>query len=278
MSSVGGQEPQDTQQQGQTPAAPASTNDQASLVEQELPQGDQFDRAYVEKLRNEAAGYRTKARDLESFMESSGGRERLERLVEATTTEEGVFSLFVEAGKKLGLGINELQSLFAGGAGDDEDEDDDDTDDKPLTRRELEQLLEQKLEQEVRRPLTQQRQEQAIAEGERAVVQTLDQLGVTDDDDRRLIMRLAEDFAPPDGDPRAYDPRVLAESIRKAHEHFETLQSRYGERYVQRKRQTTTNPLTGGGGGSPTMVLPKEPKNVQEAIDMIRHQQARQED
>jgi len=50
-----------------TTAAPATTEAETSVLDMELPGGmQQFDRSYVEKLRNEAAANRQKARDAEA--------------------------------------------------------------------------------------------------------------------------------------------------------------------------------------------------------------------
>src|SRR5258706_1239406 len=81
-----------------------------------LPEGvDQFDRKYVEELRRREANYRVKARDLSKEVEGFGGLDTVKTATEMyqqLQTDDGVIAMFIEAGRALGLGVKDLESLF----------------------------------------------------------------------------------------------------------------------------------------------------------------------
>jgi hypothetical protein len=249
------------------------------VLEGEL-QGDQFDRAYVEKLRGEAAKYRTNAREWEQFVERNGGKDYVERLVGSTRTPEGVMALWTQAGQALGLSMDDMNALVQGqplsrsgkaalAAAAEETEDDD----HPITKKELENYL-REMSERVTAPLEAQRQQDMASAGARTIFQTLDNLGVTNDEDRSDIIMLAEqigkDMGVYEGGPREYDPQALEESIKAAHELFNTRNERRAQDYLKRKREASEAPAGMGGGSSAAFELPAEPKNTAEASKMMR--------
>jgi hypothetical protein len=71
-------DPADAPAAVETPAAPATPETPAAPaddVDAPLPEGDKFERAYVEKLRREAAGYRERAKAAERYTSAFDGYE-----------------------------------------------------------------------------------------------------------------------------------------------------------------------------------------------------------
>lgn len=252
-------------------------------LEAELTE-EQYPKSALQKVRQEAARRRTEARDLKTFIDSLGGREYVERLVSATRTPEGVEQLFKEAGRARGIPDETLESILSGkspvpGTGPKPDAEGEDDDDQPLTKKEL-KALEQRMKEEIARPLSQQRVADLAANGARTINETLEKLGVTDLPDKKRVMRYVGEFMPEAGSPQEFDPEVLAQAVRDGHKAYEDDIEAVTKTYLGRKREATSTPAglgTGSNGSAPTFQLPKEPRNSKEASEALAAWVAKQD-
>lgn len=178
-----------------------------------------------------------------------GGRDEVEQatnLYRSLGTEQGVTRLFVEAGRSLGVDPARLEALFsddpqaaADALGDDEDLD------LPLTKREVLDML----KEQVHAPLAQQREEEQMQVVAQGLNSTLDQLEVTDPENRDTILRMADKFITED---QLLDPRATAAAVQKAHTAWKAQVEAEVQRIVQTKAATheaLPTPLSGGGAG-----------------------------
>lgn len=243
--------------------------------DEELPSGDQLPRSVAEKARRQAAKYRTERNELKTFVDGLGGKEYVERLITATRTTEGVAQIFKEAGRAFGISDEVLAKLLSGesvvpATKPQEGSDDDDDDDTPLTKAEL-RKLKKELQDEIQKPLSQQRTADLAAQGARVIHQTLEELGADTDTDKRRVMRYVSDFMPEAGSPDEFDPVILAEAVRKGHEAFEKDFEAASKGYLSKKRQAAGAPggLGNAGAEAPTFKIPKEPRNSKEASEAL---------
>lgn len=240
---------------------PAAEADPAWAEPDEIGEGvQQFERAYVEKLRGQAADYRTRARDLHEKVETWGGTERVEQAVKFLTdagTEEGTIKLFIEAGQALGLGFDKLESLFdkVDAAAAAEVEAAAPADDDVLTWKEARELL----QKEVLEP-AQRAQEQTIINTARATV--ADSLKDVPKEDHAAVLALGQEHIA-DGD---FDPEHIRAAVRKGVEILQTTRARDREAYLAEKlKELQDTPSATGGSGAPGGEAPAPPKNWEEA-------------
>lgn len=209
-----------------------------------------------------------------------GGEERIGdalAIYESLATDEGITSLFIEAGRSLGLGDEAIRGLFGQGAEPAPGPDDDDLD-TVLTKREALELLEQKV-LEPQAEAARREAEEAHAEHVRSTIHsTLDALEVVDDDDIRMsVLQISNRFLPTDRDPTDAD---IEKAIKQG---VETFQAKIGEEAAKRLaekrevRDAQPKVVTGGGGGAGEPVEPptfeKFGSNVlDEAIKRARKQ------
>lgn len=231
---------------------------------------DTFDRAYVESLRDREAKYRIKARDLATKvgdLDIDAARAAME-WQQSLQTDEGVVSMFIEAGRALGLGLSELESLFGNeqstapesGVTDLSQMNDDDV----LTVAQMKALL----QEQIIAPQQEQAQAQAIAAATAAVDETLAALGYEKGDDRiETLLRIGEKFLPED---KGMDPEAIRTAVRRAHEELEALVARQAEQYIAGKRETKDKVPSSVGAASPGSQPLPEAQNVEEAKARVR--------
>lgn len=222
---------------------------------EELEEGkDTFDRAYVEKLRKQAADARVKARDA---FEPYGGPEVVEQAVniyDALRTPEGVQEMFEKAGAYLGYDMEKIM------AGTDDVEDllgADDEEDRPLTRREY-QALQAERQTEAQR-----------LEAGKTIKATLKDLNITDLDsaDARLVLKLAESHLD-DGD---YDPERVAAAVRQGHADFEKrIDDAIRARLEAKKSKGDSQPKIPKSGPASGSEYTEPPKDTKEASARVR--------
>jgi hypothetical protein len=226
----------------------------------------QFPREYVEELRQREAKYRIRARDTHKQLEEFGGPDAIKEAVEwrqSLQTEEGVISMFVESGRSLGLGIKDLEAMFAqpGGveavidaaAGQTGPADDD-----VLTWKEARALI----EKEVKAPQEQQRLQQLQHDAQRVIAVEREALGLTDQADYEAVLSFGQKHLR-DGD---FDPAHIQAAMRKGYAEFEALATRRAEAYLaQKAKDKATVPSSTGAGAAPGGTTLPEPANMDEA-------------
>lgn len=197
-----------------------------------------------------------------------GGRDVVaaaHRLYEASRTEDGVIQLFLEAGRNLGLGLDQMQALFEELGGSGQVPEDDPSLDEPLTRRELLELEQQ------RQAAEQQRQAQQLQEFARtAVTEALSGLGVDPQTNpaTHLILQFADRHRAPDAPMTA---ESIKEAVRAGYADYQAHIEREAQAYLTKKRQAAAAvPKAPAGSGAPAAPAPAEPKNVAEAIKQVR--------
>src|SRR5487761_1419240 len=105
---------------GGAPAAPVVPEaPELDFHEQPLPAQDSFDRPYVEKLRSEAARYRTEAREAKTFVDNFGPAEDRETWKNLASTlyrdQKAGARYMAELAKGLGAGMSDEEALEAAG-------------------------------------------------------------------------------------------------------------------------------------------------------------------
>lgn len=233
----------------------------------------------IAKLSREAAKRRVALREAEKWVEPYGGKETVERIMKATQSTEGLTRLGLDALVSVGVSRKELERLILG---EEEpaasrkatkrviEEDDDDDDDEPMSKKELREYLSQFVEENVKKPLLNQRESDLASSVQNVIFDTLDGLkGIESEKDRRLVMKFAEDHAPREGDPDEFDPQRNKEAILAGYEDYKEFLESVGSSYLKRKEDEADNgPGVLSGAGSSGIKLQREPKNVEEAIEM----------
>ena len=198
--------------------------------------------------------------------EAYGGKDAVEAAIswhKAAQTEDGVTQLFIEAGRSLGLSMEQMEALFpdpaAQGQGTEEDQD------RPLTAKEVRELM----DKEIRKPLEAQRQEATFAAARQTISETFKSLGVEDTATQQAILRLGDQHL----DANDLSPTAVADAVRKGHESFQALVEANAQGYLKKKQeQAEATPKSPAGGASAGSTTQPEPQNVAEAIARVRAQ------
>lgn len=239
---------------------PEEQQNTQETLDVELPAGDTFTREYVEGLRREAAGYRTKLREHEAL----GSREELTKakeIAEALKTDQGVQELFLEAGEYLGATKDQLEGLFK--KAEQAIEKAEDKKGAPLSEADIERIIEEKF----RKPLVEQQEAIVYETNKRLVATALDSLRVNDDADKYVVLSLANKYA----DSNETNGEKLVAAVKKAHEEWLKIGERLADQHLESKRQQSgwaPKPLS--GGASPGTTSEPPPKNVAEAGERVR--------
>lgn len=234
---------------------PATTQEVEDILAAELPAGqDTFDRAYVEKLRKEAATYRTKNKEFSDL----GDVERIKQglqIVEALEKPDGVNQLFWESAQILGFDPDELEDFVSGRTNRIPTTDDG----TPATPDAIEAV------EELRAEIQSEREERITAERTAVVTSTLDTLKVPDDETvRYAVLSLGNQFVDLD-DPRTTTKDIIA-AVKKGQEAYVKLTEAEVQRYLASKAEDANQtPTALTGGGSVTGTNPEPPKDVKEA-------------
>lgn len=259
-------------------APPASTETAPPVVDEwadpePLDEGlNQFDRSYVEQLRDREAKYRIKARDLSQDVEKLGvpltEAQAAVELTKRLQTDDGVIQMFIETGQALGLGFAQLEAMFK--------ESDEATataaaetgpaDDDVLTWAEARALL----QKEVLEPQQRAAEQAALASARSTIDATFTDLGVTDETDRQAILALGQSHIQ-DGD---FDPEHVRAAVRKGYELLEVRKTAAKEAYLAEKLAAGEGvPTNTGAAGAPGgQEPPPAPKDMDEAKARARAQ------
>lgn len=191
-----------------------------------------------------------------------GGRDTIEaaiRLHQAAQTDAGLVDIFMQAGRNLGLGIEQMRSLF----GDPEPEApavEEDLD-EPLTRGEF--LEQQRRQQEAAAQAMHKAQEEA---NRTALHEVVAELGISDED-RQVVLGMADQHV------KDATPEGIKAAVRQGFADYQAKIERQAKEYLRSKRaqaaQVPSAPA--GAAANDTGPLP-EPQNTAEAIKIARRQ------
>lgn len=246
-------------------------------VPDELPEGvEQFDRQYVQQLRDEAAARRVEARELkEQFGDvtpevAAQGAQLVARL----QTREGVVELTEAALESFGMEPEDIKTFLEGLTNPDAvatfDEDDPDLD-LPMTKRELLEL-----QRNDRLAATRTAEEQRQAQAQEAfqesakaqIVSAFTTLEVTDEAERQVLLSLGDAIAAEAGIDQT-DVTLIPEVLKLAKERYDEQTKAAARKLVAAKvAQKQTSPKTLGGGGTEGGgdAPPKENRTLAEVI------------
>lgn len=237
-------------------------------VEETAPEGDGFD---GDNESETAESFVSESETAESapadpFAEFGGADSvrQAHQLRQALQTQDGVMRLFFEAGRSMGLGLNEMQQLFgqaqqpAAAAPSAPQWEDDDV----LTYGQVKQLL----QEQVLQPWQQSEAERAEAVARQTVTSVQKELGIEDQDTWAAVLQLGDRYLGDD-----LSPDNVAKAIRQGHDDFVKLVKGNAQKYVQRKAEVKKSvPKAPAGGSTPTSAPEAEPKTVEEAIKRAR--------
>lgn len=263
-------EPVETAPVESTEAPPAAAEpsewDDPEPLDEKL---QQFDRKYVEELRDREAKYRIRARDQHELLEGFGGKDEVEKAVKVLRdlgTEEGTIKFFIEAGQNLGLNFKQMEALF-------EESDALTTaeaeataeatapkDDDLMTYAEAKRLL----QSEVLEPQRQAEEQRILAVAQATVQGALQDVPK---EDHAAVLALGQSHIA-DGD---FDPEHIRAAVRKGNEEFQAAKQRDREAYLAEKlKDLETVPASTGAAGAPGGEAPPPPANWEEAKKRAR--------
>jgi len=237
--------------QGLEPAAtPDMTPDPAPAASQSEP--DTFDRAYVEELRREAAGYRTRLREVESYFDGY------------TEEERDALGQYLQLSRAAEQGdpdaIQILEELFAGDddGGYDEEPDEgfqfDEDYFRTLARQEAEFLYQQ------------ESAHRAQVEAVQGIQQRAEQMGYQQgSEDYILLLKFANDL----------DPDEHSDLLASADQQVKAYRQQIIDSYISEKQQQASGPRTPqSNGAAPNLGQP--PRTLAEARQALHDRLVRE--
>lgn len=222
---------------------PATTPDPAPQAAQadSQPEPDMFDRAYVEELRREAAGYRTRLREVESYFDGYTDEER------DALGQYLQLSRAAEQGDPEAIQI--LEELFSSEYDDGDEYDDSETFEfdedyfRTLARQEAEFLYQQEEAQ------------RAQVEAVQSIQSRAEQMGYKQgSEDYILLLKFANDL----------DPSEHSDLLSSADQQVKAYRQQIIDSYIAGKQQQADGPRTVQSNGSaPNLAQP--PRTLAEA-------------
>lgn len=219
--------------------------------------------------------------DWSKRIEEWGGEDEVKAAValrNTLRTREGVVELMYDAARALGLPLAEVERLLTGGGQQTSDTEGDAEPtieelladpERVLTAGEVAKLL----EYQERQRAQQAQAELALERIRTTIVSTLEELKVADEQDRQIILALADGMLGEEAGPNT-DPAKVKAAITRAHAAFQQKVAQQAQQRVIEKHEAHSNlpgPLPAGsspGGGEP---LP-EPQTLEEAKRRAREQ------
>lgn len=236
---------------------------------------DLFPRKYVEELRDREAKYRIKARDSVTALDEFGGVDAVRAAVEfqqSLRTDDGVISMFIESGRALGLGVDQLEALFGGQAtvsGTQTPNLDDLGDDEQISVAEARKLVNAEIERAIQEKVIAPQQEaefqSVIATAQQAVQNTIAELKI-DEADVDGVLAAGQRYLQ-DGD---YDPEHIKAAVRRGQEDYEKAMRQRAEKYLKGKVDTKETTPSSTGASTPGGTALPEPKDTAEAKTRAR--------
>lgn len=197
--------------------------------------------------------------------EEFGGRDTIEaahRMYQAAQSEDGVIQLFLEAGRSLGLGLKEMETLFTSLTGSGGEEAEEPDPDEPLTVGQWQKFQQEQQQREAERQAT------AAREAARQVVQaTVADLGLDPKDPAtKVVLQFGDQYLKDD-----LSPEAVAAAVRRGHADYLAAVEQHSKAYLEKKRgQAASVPSAPSGAAAPAEPAPAEPQNVAEAIKIAR--------
>lgn len=213
---------------------------------------DQFEREYVEKVRQQAADYRTRAKE---YADAVGDIPLTDvktaaELLAGLQTEPGVIKMFYDTGRALGLTPKQMEALFESDDATKEPAEPvhDETDDEVLTAGEMRKALADLTKQlaDERSNLTTEGMKQAASN---ALTAGFADLKVTDETEKAEIMLYGEKHLPP-GVPIP-SPQQVDDALRKGYDDWNKAVELRVTNYLAAKRaarDAAPKPLGEAGG------------------------------
>lgn len=199
-----------------------------------------------------------------------GGKEAVEKAVElhkTLQTEDGVWQMFFQAGRALGLGVREIEALFQQqqGATQEVEQANMPADDDVLTYAEFKRLM----DEQVLRPQQEQQRQQQEYIARQTIDSTMSELGVADNDIRMAVLQLGDRYLTDDISPQAVKTAVL-----KGHADYLKLVESERKKYMEDKKAKAASvpkvPAGSPGGAGNGDDNQPPPKDVAEAIQRAR--------
>ena len=194
-----------------------------------------------------------------------GGRDAVAKAIElhkATQTDEGIVQLFFEAGRSLGLGVKDIERLFAGEPASGEPAEPEDLD-RPLSVKEFKEMMAAQANQQ-----SAAQKAQAEAAARNTVQKTITELGLKPGDETtRMVLEMGDRYL----DKADLSPEAVANAVRRGHADYTALIDREAKAYLARKTATAASvPGAPSGASAPSAPPPEEPKDIAEAIRIAR--------
>ena len=197
----------------------------------------------------------------EKYSSQASDIERALQLDAALKTEDGITQLFLQAGKALGFGPDELEKvLFPGEAPAEEVEEEDE--DRVLTLREAKELL----AKQVFQPAAEAERVARESAARDAINSTLADLKITDEVERQAVLAMADQHIAPND----LSPESVRAAIRKAYTAYEAAAKARAEEYIRAKlkdQAKVPGSISGKSAGGDEL---PEPQNVEEARARVR--------
>lgn len=236
---------------------------------------DLFPRSYVEELRDREARYRIKARDSVTQLDEFGGVDAVRAAVElhqSLQTDDGVVSMFIEAGRALGLGVDQLEALFgesAAESGTEQSALDGLNDEDEISVKDARALIaaevERAIQSKVVAPQAEQEYAEAVQTAQRTVRDTVAELKIADEDVDGVLSAGQKYLK--DGD---LDPANIAAAVRRGHEDYEKALAQRAEKRLQAKAKVKETVPSSTGASTPGGTALPEPQNSEEAKKRAR--------
>lgn len=209
------------------------------------------------------ADLQTRASEALTHLEKWGSPDDVNRALEidrALRTEEGVTSLFVQAGRSLGLSPEQLDALFAPAEVAPAETQEEVDPERVLTWKEAQELFQEQFKAAQTSTAAQQQEERQVEVARTAVSSTLTELGLTDQAEIDAVLAAGQRHLP-DGD---FDPDHIKAALRKGFTDYETAVKARATKYLGTKIEQAQT-LPGSIGASPPggVTLPP-PQNVEE--------------
>lgn len=212
----------------------------------------------------------TRAQEALAHIERWGSPEDVSRAVEidkALQTEAGVTSLFVQAGRSLGLSDAQLDALFAPASPVVTEPVEEEDPDRVLTMKEARELFAKELATQQTQTAEQAAQTQRETLAQSTLAETFTTLGVTDEVEKQALLAAADKFH--DG---SLDPERIRASLRKGFAELERVANARRETYLRGKLEGAAALPSSIGAASPGSVSLPEPQTVAEALVRARKQ------
>lgn len=179
-------------------------------------------------------------------------------------TEDGVWDMFFQAGRALGLGVREIEALF--NAQQAEPDAAGPADDDVMTYGQFKAMM----EETVTKPQQVRDQQMAEAMARQSIDSTINALGVQDQGIRDAILQLGDRYLSDD-----ISPAAVKKAVEQGHADYLKLVAAERAKYVSDKREQGAGVPKAPAGGSTAPATAdgqfgEEPKDITEAIKRAR--------